>query len=48
MKCNESNGTYRCEKPANHTGPHACYVLGGKATWAQHMYDEVKFTRVKL
>ena len=48
MKCNESNGTYRCEKPYRHTGPHACYVLGGKATWAQHMYDEMKITRVKL
>ena len=47
MKCDAHTGTYRCEKPANHTGPHACYVLGGKATW-EHMYDELKTTRVKL
>ena len=47
MKCNESNGTYCCQKPYRHNGPHACYVLGGKATWA-HMYDEMKITRVKL
>lgn len=47
MDCNMTNGTYRCTKPARHIGPHACYVLGSLATWG-HMYDEVKFTRVKL
>ena len=47
MKCDSSTGTYRCEKPANHTGPHTGYVLGDKATWG-HMYDEMKITRVKL
>ena len=47
MKCHESNGTYRCEKPYQHDGPHACYVMSGKATWA-HMYDGARITRVKL
>ena len=47
MKCDSPIGTYRCERPANHTGSHACHVLGGKATWAD-MYDKIKITRVKL
>ena len=47
MKCDSPTGTYRCEKPANHTGPHACYVLGGKVTWA-HMYGPTTRTMVKL
>ena len=47
MDCNMTNGAYRCEKPYQHDGPHACYVMGGKATW-EHMYDEMKTTRVKL
>ena len=48
-KCNARNvdSPNRCEKPANHTGPHACYVLGGKVTWA-HLYDKMKITRVEL
>ena len=47
MKCNESNGIYYCQKPYRHNGPHACYVLGGKVTWA-HLYDKMKITRVEL
>lgn len=47
MKCDSPIGTYRCERPANHTGPHACYVLGGKVMWTE-MYGPATRMMVTL
>ena len=47
MKCDSPTGTYRGEKPTNHIGKHAAYILGSKVMWTE-MYGPATRMMVKL